>query len=241
MASAAATAEHRAQHLSGLASPQLRAKATDAGVDAEKLAALKDTEFDVNAAMISLILRRLEDPAAPLPFTGQRVLAHDSGSRTAALTRWSEAVKAGGMSTLEVCFWVLLRLAWHIGPPCLFINTSMGLAQCVADAGPGASATDDGSGSAGAVDRRAVSMADTPFAWIVCLWWSITVALVLVCIYANPSFLLVDLRASFRDGYFTCVCCVCFPSAARTAHEVTGRVDCRSVGRQDATGGYFFW
>jgi len=56
-------------------------------VDRDQLASLKDTSYDVNAAMISLILRRLEDPTAPLPYTGQRALAHDSGSRTAGMNR----------------------------------------------------------------------------------------------------------------------------------------------------------
>ena len=190
------TAKERAAQLSALRSPDLRARAKEVGVEDDALASLKDTEFDVNSAMISLILRRLEDPNKPLPFTGQRVLARDSSSRTAVCTKWSEAVKAGGLSTWEVMFWVIIRLAWHLGPPIVFLYALVAVLQCEED---------DTGLSSGSAGRRSpdVSMIDTPFVFIVCAWWIICIALVLVCVCVNPSFLLVDLRASFRDGYFT--------------------------------------
>ena len=200
-----AIAKLRAAELSGLTSPNLRARAREAGVDENTLASLKDAEFDVNSAMISLILRSLEDPNKPLPFTGQRVLARDSRSRTACLSKWSQAVKAGGLSTAEVFFWTIVRLMWHLGPPMLFLYTSLAYSRCVDDASI-APDLGGGAGSSSAAvgpGRRAVSMASTPIAFIVCVWWIICIALVLVCVCANPSFLLVDLRESFRDGYFT--------------------------------------
>ena len=205
-----ATAKLRAAELSGLASPNLRARAREAGVDENTLASLKDAEFDVNSAMISLILRSLEDPNKPLPFTGQRVLARDSRSRTACLSKWSQAVKAGGLSTVEVFFWTIVRLLWHLGPPMLFLYTSLAYSRCVEDGSIAPesvmSGVGGGAGSSSASvgpGRRSMAMASTPIAAIVCVWWAICIALVLVCVFANPSFLLVDLRESFRDGYFT--------------------------------------
>ena len=203
-----ATAKLRAAELSGLASPNLRARAREAGVDENTLASLKDAEFDVNSAMISLILRSLEDPNKPLPFTGQRVLARDSRSRTACLSKWSQAVRAGGLSTAEVFFWTIVRLLWHLGPPMLFLYTSLAYSRCVDNGAPESVMSDVGGGAGSSSasvgpGRRSMAMASTPIAAIVCVWWAICIALVLVCVFANPSFLLVDLRESFRDGYFT--------------------------------------
>ena len=205
-------ARARSAELSGLASPVLRAKARDLGVDREQLASLKDTSFDVNAAIISLILGRLEDPTARLPYTGQRALAHDSGSRTAGLSRWSEAARAGGLSTSGVIFWAVVRLAWHAGPPLLFLWTSIELGQCMAELPPESSGSGSGLSVSG---RRNDSIVGGSFSWIINCWWIFCLACVAACVCANPAFLLVDLRASFRDGYFT-------------------------QGRQDATGGWFF-
>ena len=220
-------ARTRSKDLSGLGSPDLRAKAKELGIDEEKIASLKDDEHDTNAELVSMILQKLQDPAAPLPYTGQRVLSRDGS--------WAEAVRAGSLSTGGALLWAVVRLVWHLGPPILFIATSFSFSECAQEddsarrmlqlAGSGGG-SDDGSFSATAApsagpatpSRRSSSesVVSGGIAYVVIAWWMISILATLVCVCANPSFLLVDLRASFRDGYF------------------------HAAGRKDATGGYFF-
>ena len=213
-------ARTRSKDLSGLGSPDLRAKAKELGIDEDKIASLKDDEHDTNAELVSMILQKLQDPAAPLPYTGQRVLSRDGS--------WAEAVRAGGLSTGGALLWAVVRLVWHLGPPILFIATSFSFSACaqeddptrrmlqLAGSGDGSAAEAPSAGPAAPSRRSTDSVVSGGIAYVVIAWWAISVLCTLVCVCANPSFLLVDLRASFRDGYF------------------------HAAGRKDATGGYFF-